>query len=609
MIKLKQLLASLAVATATMVFAAVPRAEYPRPQFERADWQNLNGEWTYELDLAKQGMAKGNRASKGFENKITVPFAPESKLSGVQYTGFIPAMWYHRTIQRPASWEGKRTLLHFGGVDYFASVYVDGKLLGRHWGGSSPFTVDVTETLSDGKPHDLVVRVEDDTRSGVQPGGKQSDQLYSHGCSYTRTTGIWQTVWMEPVDANGLESVYVIPDLDNSRFIVKPEFKHLADGETFEAIIKEGDKTVAKAKAKATPAMELTMPVKNAKTWSPEAPFLYDISYNVYDKDGKLIDHADSYAGMRKVHIEGNVFYLNNEPYYQRLVLDQGFYPDGIWTAPTDEALRNDIELSKAAGFNGARLHQKVFEERFHYWADKLGYLTWGESPSWGGNLNRIETTRNFLPEWTAVVLRDRNHPSIVAWTPYNETWERPVDEEGGMQHDRALTDIYNLTHALDYRPVNDTSGNYHVKTDMWTLHDYDQEGPGLLEYVSFKDGKYPCRDARREVPYSGQPIFLDEFGGIKWVDGKQFSSNSWGYGEGPKSLDEFYARLEKLVDIVNSVPYMQGYCYTQLTDVEQEQNGVYNYDRTPKFDMERIKAIFSKVPERYAKPEKNKKK
>lgn len=591
---------ALLLAFSALTAVALPRAEYPRPQFERQDWQNLNGEWTYEFDFGKSGMNRKLYDSKGFADKITVPFCPESVLSGVQHTDFIPAMWYHRQIQIPASWQGKRTLLHFGGVDFFTAVYVDGHLVARHWGGNSPFSCDITKYVADGKPHDLVVRVEDDLRNGTQPTGKQCGDYYSQGCHYTRTTGIWQTVWMEPVDGLGLSSVYIVPDLDNSRFIVNPEFASLEGGQTFEVIFKDGDKVVAREKGVASPVLSLPVRIKNVKTWSPEDPFLYDVVMNVYDKDGKLVDTVDSYAGMRKIHVEGNRYYLNNEPYYLRLVLDQGFYPDGIWTAPSDDALRRDIELSKEAGFNGARLHQKVFEERFHYWADKLGYLTWGEAPSWGANMNNPLSARNFIPEWETVVVRDRNHPSIIAWTPFNETWERPDNDEAALQHDRMIEDVYRITHNLDYRPVNDASGNYHVITDLWTVHSYEQNPEKLAEWFVVKDGKYPCQDPRRDVPYSGQPFFIDEFGGIKWVVGKEFSDISWGYGEGPRTVEEFYDRLEGLVDAVNAVPYMSGYCYTQLTDVEQEQNGVYNYDRTPKFDMERIRAIFSKVPAQF---------
>ena len=388
---------------------------------------------------------------------------------------------------------------------------------------------------------------------------------------------------------------------------MEPEFRAFADGLTFEAVVRDGSRVVGRAKGVASPGMTLEVPLKSVKTWSPESPFLYDVDFTVYDKNGKALDKVQSYAGMRKIHTVGNRLYLNNKPYFLRLVLDQGFYPDGIWTAPSDADLRRDIELSMAAGFNGARLHQKVFEERFHYWADRLGYLTWGESPSWGADANRIESARNFIPEWESVVVRDRNHPSIIAWTPFNETWERPVDSEKAMQHDRLVSDVYNATRRLDYRPVNDVSGNYHVVTDLWTVHNYEQNPEKLASYFDISDGKYPCQDVKRDAPYGGQPFFIDEYGGIKWIVGKEFASNSWGYGQGPRSLEEFYSRLAGLTDVILQVPYMSGYCYTQLTDVEQEQNGIYNYDRTPKFDMKRINEIFSKNPSWLPATEKNK--
>lgn len=585
--------------------AALPRQEYPRPQFERTDWVNLNGPWTYTFDFGKTGIDRKLFESKGFDSTITVPFCPESKLSGVEHKDFIPAMWYQRTIRIPDSWRDRRTMLNFGAVDYFCAVYIDGKLVGRHWGSSDSFGFDITDYVSDGADHSLVVRVEDDTRSGVQPLGKQSSLYYSHGCMYTRTTGIWQTVWMEPVDRCGLASVYVVPDLDRKVFTVQPDFRAFADGLVFEAVVRDGNKVVGRVKMPASPGLKLDVPLKSVKTWSPESPFLYDVDFTVYDRNGNALDKVRSYAGMRKIHTVGNRLYLNNKPYFLRLVLDQGFYPDGIWTAPSDDALRRDIELSMAAGFNGARLHQKVFEERFHYWADRLGYLTWGEAPSWGADANRIESARNFIPEWENVVVRDRNHPSIIAWTPFNETWERPENSEKAMQHDRLVSDVFSATHRLDYRPVNDASGNYHVVTDLWTVHKYDQDPEKLAAWFDISDGKYPCQDPKRDVPYGGQPFFIDEYGGIKWIVGKEFASNSWGYGQGPRTLDEFYTRLGALTDVILGVPYMSGYCYTQLTDVEQEQNGIYNYDRTPKFDMNRIKAIFGKNPQWWSEIEK----
>ena len=578
--------------------ADLPRPEYPRPQFERSEWINLNGQWSYTFDFSRSGMDRELFRSEGFDGQITVPFAPQSELSGVGFTDFIPEMWYQRRLEIPADWDGKRILLHFGAVDYIASIYIDGRIAGRHWGGSSSFTVDITRMVSAGKTHNLVIRVEDDERSGEYAKGKQCGRFASFGCEYTRTTGIWQTVWMEAVHKDGLKDVYVIPDLDQSRFVFRPEYYAVQQGQKLRIRIIDNGKTVSEKTIPATAQSQAELTVKKVKTWSPEDPFLYDIEYDVLSAEGKVIDHVKAYAGMRKIQVIGNRIYLNDEPVYLRLVLDQGFYPDGIWTAPTDEALKRDIELSMAAGFNGARLHQKIFEPRFHYWADRLGYLTWGESASWGANINRIGSARNFLTEWEETVVRDRNHPSIIMWTPFNETWEHPDNREAAREACRFVTDVYDLTRNLDYRPCHDVSGNYHVKTDIFSVHQYEQDPGKFSAWIAPVDGKVRQHDLEnREVEYDGQPYLVDEYGGIKWVVGQEFSEISWGYGNAPKTIEEVYERMEDLTDAILYFDHICGYCYTQLTDVEQEQNGIYNYDRTEKFDMDRIRAIFSKVP------------
>ena len=596
---------------------AIPRAEYPRPQFERNAWINLNGEWTYSFDFGGSGLEREWFKSTGFDQKIIVPFCPESKLSGVEYKDFINHMWYHRTISIPQDWANKQVLLNFGAVYYKSEIYIDGVFAARHFGGTSSFQVDITPYVKAGQTHNLVVYVESDVRSTHQPSGKQNLQFASYGCNYTRTTGIWQTVWMEAVHPEGLQSVQMIPDIDQQQLIIRPRFYKELGGK-LEVTLKDNGKVVSKETVAANSLSTVILPVKKMKTWSPENPFLYDVELRVIDKAGNVVDEVKSYAGMRKVHIEGKKIYLNNQPYYQRLVLDQGFYPDGIWTAPSDEALKKDIQLSMEAGFNGARLHQKVFEERFYYWADKLGYLTWGEASSWGMDCNDIETARNFITEWTEIVERDRNHPSILIWTPTNEEfWPDRV------QYPRLMQDLYKLTNAIDpTRPFHGTSGGSHIATDIWTVHNYEQD-PAKLKDLLYNDGKLmeapkweiqlmPKNIGFNGLKYTDQytfpqykhdmPYLIDEFGGIKWNPSQQMESaqnTSWGYGEPPHSLEEFYARLEGLVNTVLSLSdHVWGYCYTQLTDVEQEQNGIYYYDRTPKFDMKRIHAIFSKNPE-----------
>ena len=599
--------------------AEQPRSEYPRPQFERQDWVNLNGQWSYTFDFVGSGMEKKLYQSKGFDGKITVPFCPESKLSGVGYTDFINHIWYQRTIQMPAAWVGKKVNLNFGAVYYNSEVYVDGKLAGRHFGGSTSFAVDITKFVADGKEHSLVVHAYSDTRTTKQPAGKQNVRKDPFECMYTRCTGIWQTVWMEPVDENALLRAQVTTDIDQSQVVVHPTFLKESNGQ-LTVTLKDGAKVVATKTVKAQNNSTIVLPVKKAKLWNPETPFLYDLTYEVKNAEGKVIDKVNSYVGMRKIHVEGNKIYLNNEPFYQRLVLDQGYYPDGIWTAPSDAALKHDIELSMEAGFNGARLHQKVFEERFHYWADKLGYITWGEAPSWGMNANDPEVARNFITEWSEEILRDRNHPSIVTWTPMNEEWW-----PDRVQFPRFVSDVYDLTKALDpTRPVCDVSGGVHIKTDIWTTHNYEQD-PAKLKDIIYNGKRWfqtpneqpgiprtnvgfnrPAYNEVYDFPTyteANMPYMLDEFGGIKWVKGQDANTGndqtqSWGYGAPPRSLEEFYTRLEGQVDALMEIAdNVWGYTFTQLTDVEQEQNGVYFYDRTTKFDMKRIKAIFQKKP------------
>ena len=576
--------------------ADLPRSEYPRPQFEREYWVNLNGTWTYSFDFGQTGADRNFRNSKGFDGKITVPFCPESSLSGVKHTDFIPCIWYQRTITVPETWGGKNILLNFGAVDYDATIFIDGKKVGRHCGAGSSFSLDITKFVKAGSSANLVIQVKDNLRGGKQPGGKQSTGYYSAGCNYTRVTGIWQTVWMEAVCPEALKQVFATPDIDQQQLVVRPEFYEEGNGCTLTVqVFDEKQKLVSTKTAPATNNTVIVLPIKNPKLWTPETPNLYDVIYTVRDAKGNVLDKVKSYAGMRKIHLAGGYFYLNNKPYYQRLVLDQGFYPDGIWTAPTDEALKHDIEMSKAVGFNGARLHQKVFEERYFYWADKLGYITWAEQASWGLDVNNEEAVRNFLTEWADEVVRDRNHPSIVTWTPLNETW----GARDGV-YVRFVNDLYNLTKAIDpTRPVNDASGDAHVKTDIWSVHDYSREYEKLVENHTFRDGAPHYRNMGGKdylADWQGQPYMIDEFGGLGWIP-KEERANSWGYGAQIETEDEFFRILEKEVDAIKACKGVVGFCYTQITDVEQEKNGVYYYDRRPKFDAAKWRAIFEKIP------------
>lgn len=572
----------------------LPRAEYPRPQFEREAWINLNGTWDFEFDFGRSGLERGLHNASDLKQEITVPFCPESSLSGIGYTDFINCVWYRREICIPHDWDGKKIFLNFGAVDYTAEIFIDGRLVSRHYGSSSSFSVELTSYVKAGQTHNLVVRVEDDLRSGYQSVGKQSTDFHSRGCFYTRVTGIWQTVWLEAVDIHGLKHVTIRPDIDQNQLVIMPEFLSESDY-VLEVEMKAGEKTVAVKTVQCSNHACVVLPVRKMRLWSPEDPYLYDLYFTVKDTEGNIVDNVKSYTGMRKIHTADGKVYLNNREYFQKLVLDQGFYPDGIWTAPSDDALRHDIELSKAAGFNGARLHQKVFEERYFYWADRLGYLTWGEGPSYGMNVNNEIAARNFLSEWMEIIVRDRNHPSIVTWTPFNETWN---SQDG--TYPRFVRDIYNETKAADpTRPVNDASGDDHVLTDIWSVHNYEQDGEKLRQQLEFKDSTEPYRNTRDKeflAEYNGQPYIVDEFGGIGWMSADE-RTHSWGYGNLPQTEEEFYDRLDRLVKALASLDHVAGFCYTQLTDVEQEKNGIYRYDRSVKLDISRIRSIIEQIP------------
>ncbi len=569
--------------------ATVPRPEHPRPDAYRVNWATLNGEWEFEIDQSGNGEARGLTSGKTLAGKITVPFAPESKLSGVAHYGLMKNVWYRRHFESPASMIDQRIRLHFGGVDYQAWVWLNGELVGSHLGGNVSFAFDITKFLRPGK-NELVVRAHDDTTSGRQPTGKQTHGI-SEGCVYTRTTGIWQPVWLEAVGSSFVESFALTPDPDRSRVLIDATINGVDPNLTLQVEAYLDGKRVG---ADTTPVSwrdnRLVVDLKTKKLWAPGAPQLYDLKFTL--KSGKkTVDEVASYFGLRQVTIEGRSILINGQRVFQRLILDQGFYPDGIWTAPSDEALKRDIELSMAAGYNGARLHQKVFEPRFLYWADKLGYLVWGEFPNWGFNF-RPENYSQYINEWTEILQRDRNHPSLIGWCPFNET---PV-EAAELQRIVTLQ-----TKAIDpTRPVFETSGWTHRMDDAEVRddHDYNQDPDTFKKrWQEFFTGAsnrdaLPTRYAvgqsiRKDI---GVPFMVSEFGGIGWaVEG------GWGYGTGPKTLEEFYARYEGLVNALLDNPDMFGFCYTQLTDVEQEKNGLYFYDRRPKFDLKRLHAITSR--------------
>lgn len=592
----------------------VPRSEYPRPQFVRGDWLCLNGEWQFEIDASDSGLERGLK-ERNLSGKIVVPFCVESKLSGIEDHNYHNAVWYRRQVTIPREWGNKRVLLHFQAVDYDSTVWVNGTEVGRHRGGFASFTCDLQGVAAPGDTITIVVRARDSHRP-PQARGKQSRRWGPYAAWYVRTTGIWQTVWMEPVPDYALGRPRITPDVANSALYLEQPLSASTSGLRLRATLSDQKGTVISSECRAdmdlTPRLTLPIPADRLRLWSIEDPHLYDLEITLLDAAGNIVDQAASYAGMRSVSIDGKAVKINGKTVFQRLVLDQGYYPDGIMTAPSDEALREDIELSMAAGFNGARLHQKVFEERFLYHADRLGYIVWGEFGDWGcnmeGPLNGDHQKPNaaYITEWLEVLARDYSHPAIVGWCPLNETWQAITDNITVL--DDITHGMYLAAKAMDTsRPVLDTSGYSHRVpfADIYDSHDYTQDPDtfakrhaGLAEgrpYVNGPDSwgmpEQVVGKMAWSIPYRGQPYFVSEFGGIWWNPDVKEGEDSWGYGDRPKNIEEFYTRFERLCAILLDDPNMFGYCYTQLTDILQEQNGIYTYDRRLKFDMERIRA------------------
>lgn len=576
----------------------IPRAEHPNPQWERDTWKNLNGTWEFEFDFGCSAVERRLWEKERFDREILVPFCPESRLSGIGYTDFINGVAYRRNFELSQEELSGRVLLHFGAVDYEASVYVNGTLVGSHKGGYTSFCFDITKHVAPG-PNTLFVAVKDDVRSGLQPKGKQAHLYASSGCDYTRTTGIWQTVWLEFVPERHIQSAKYYPDPANGKVTVTG----LVQGQgTLQLTALWEDKPVGEAALSVEDGFfTVQLDLSETHLWEPGKGGLYTLLLSFGE------DRVKSYFGLRTAKFQGRKFLLNGKSLFQRFVLDQGFYPEGIYTAPTEEDLVKDIQLSFAAGFNGARLHEKVFEARFLYHCDRLGYLVWGEYPNWGLDHAHPLSTETYLNQWSEAVERDFNHPAIIGWCPFNETWGYREEREKNA----LLTSLYKLTKRLDpTRPCIDSSGNYRVLSEVYDIHDYDQDTQsfqarwdGLTDRIRETGGVIPAEDpffnsapegpsGRAPFfnqPYDNQPIFISEYGGIRWPDD---TVEGWGYGNAPATPEEFFARYKGLTEALLNNPEIFGFCYTQLYDVEQEVNGLYTYGRVQKFDISLIRKI-----------------
>lgn len=559
------------------------RTEHPKPQFERKTWQNLNGKWQFEIDNGKSGVDRGlYKTDTALSGSIEVPFCPESELSGVNHKDFMYSVWYKRKINIEKEQLNGIVKLHFGAVDYKAIVYVNGQEVGVHKGGYVSFSFDITKFLQVGE-NEITLNADDDTRNRLIPSGKQSYYYNSYSCFYTRTTGIWQTAWLEFMPKNHVEKAKYYTDIEAGSLTAM--ISTCGSGKLFISAYYQG-KPMGSASTYSHGGLNtLTILLKEKHLWEVGDGKLYNLEIEFEQ------DKVKSYFGLRSLRLDGYKFLINEKSVFQRLVLDQGFYPKGVYTAPSDADLEKDIDISMAMGFNGARLHEKVFEERFLYHCDKKGYIVWGEYPNWGVDLSYSEAVYAILPEWIEAVERDFNHPSIIGWCPFNETW----DTDRRKQCDEILKTIYYATKAIDQtRPVIDTSGCYHVITDIFDVHDYEQDVEKFRKNNDQLKNEGTLCDLignGRQKYTVGQPTFVSEYGGILWSN----DESSWGYGNAPKTEQEFFDRLKGLTDILMDNPKMFGLCYTQLIDVEQEQNGFYTFDRKAKFLPEKVFTIFKR--------------
>jgi len=578
-----------------------PQHGYPRPALARDEWTSLDGEWDFAIDREARWRIP---SQVEWDGTIAVPFSPETTASGVGDTSFYRACWYRRTVVFPELRENERVLIHFGAVDYAAVVWVNGHPAGRHEGGYTPFTVDATLFARAGERATLVVRAQDDPQDLAKPRGKQDWQLEPHSIWYPRTTGIWQTVWMERVPTTRIGGVRWTPNLERYEIGIEAWLAgERREGLRLNVKLSIGDRVLADDTYTAISGevhrrIALSDPgiddYRNEILWSPESPVLIAAELTLWGRRGELIDRARSYTALRSVGTQRGRFTLNGRPYYLRLVLDQGYWPDTGLTAPSDEALRRDVELVKAMGFNGVRMHQKLEDPRFLYWADVLGLLVWEEMPS--AYRFTKHSVERLTREWTAALDRDHSHPCIVTWVPFNESWGVP--DLPAIEAQRSYVQaLYHLTRTLDpTRPVVGNDGWESAATDIIGIHDYDADPariarryqsadivPKLLQQVG-PGGRLITLEG---YEHRGQPLVLTEFGGIAYAED---AAHTWGYTR-RDTAEAFAEAYAQLLATVHALPLLAGFCYTQFADTYQEANGLLYADRTPKFPIEEIAA------------------
>ncbi|MFP4287459.1 MAG: glycoside hydrolase family 2 protein [Candidatus Izemoplasmataceae bacterium] len=566
---------------------------YPRPQFARSNWLNLNGPWQFTFDDSDIGLKEKWYKKPIKDLTINVPFCYQSAESGIHSNEDHSIMWYQKTFN--VKLNDTLKILNVGAIDYRSDIFINGEHVRTNLGGNVSFTVDITHYLNDGE-NTITIRVFDDMLDIEIPRGKQYWKEQSENIFYTRTSGIWQSVWLEEVPKTYIKRTKFVPDILTNSIKIGYYFENVTSDADLETTISFNGKLISSTSVTITSNYhEAVYYLGKANDqdknhfWTPETPNLYDVSFTLKSATG--VDQIDSYFGMRKISIENGNIMLNNRPYYLRLVLDQGYYPTGLLTAPNDEAMKADINLTKLMGFNGVRKHQKIEEERYLYYADKMGLIVWEEMPS--AYKFSSKTMMNLLDEWQRAIKRDYNHPSIVAWVPINESWGVP-NLLNNTREVHFLEAMYNLTKALDNtRMVISNDGWEHGTTDLLTIHDYESKESVLDDRYSSVDKILSSLPGHRILLNKGfnylkQPILVTEFGGISF---KKSDTNGWGYSSA-KNGEDFENRLRAVFKPLYKSSHIQGVCYTQLTDVEQEINGLLTFDRTPKIPLEIIRNI-----------------
>lgn len=588
-------------------------AGHPRPQLVRdPNWRDLSGPWQFahdDADRGRSGRWMDPDTTEPFTATVTVPYPPESEASGIADTSFHPVLWYRRTIEvtRPAS--GRRLLLHFGAVDHRAEVWVNGQLVGRHEGGHTGFSCDLTDAVLKDGEQTVVVRAEDQPLDAMQPRGKQDWRRDPHVIWYHRTSGIWQPVWLEDVPDEHITQLHWTPDVAHARVRCRIRLSRWPQRPTAVTVrLTRGDRVLAEQRT-LTDGQETEFDVAVAALrhaqdldellWSPDRPHLVDATVTLNDAaDDTPVDRVSSYLGLRDIGWDDGVFLLNHKPYFLRFALQQGYWPASHLAAPS-EALRRDAELAKSIGLNGLRIHQKIEDPRFLYWADRLGLMLWEEMPS--AYTFGAQTVERVVGEWTEAIARDLSHPSIVAWVPVNESWSVPNPALVPAQR-HFMDSLYHLTKALDpSRPSVSNDGWEISAADIWGVHDYTQDAQVLRERYgrpSLRQGEIVEQwpGAKRlvldGVRHQGQPVVLSEFGGATFEPAE--GAEWFGY-DTVSTKEDFAERLAGLVGAAVDSG-LAGFCFTQFTDTEQEINGLFSADRQPKLPVRELREILTRT-------------